>query len=136
LRAAFVKNRVGIGIVYLIVGVLLIVGPQTFIPVCPQGEKIMKCFWTQRAELGVGILFIASGGCVLLAKSELIRFGISISNVFLGVFTLLIPSVLIGGCKKLDMACRSITFPIFYVIASVVIIISLVNCFYLRKKIS
>ncbi|MBD8047464.1 MAG: DUF4418 family protein [Clostridium argentinense] len=130
------KNRVGIGIIYLIAGVLLIFGPQTFIPVCPQGEKIMKCFWTQRAELGIGILFMASGVCVFLTKSELIRLGISISNVFLGVLTFLVPFVLIGGCKNLDMTCRSITFPIFYVIASVVIIVSFLNCFYLRKNIS
>ncbi|MGO5066089.1 DUF4418 family protein [Clostridium sporogenes] len=129
------KNRLLTGIIYLIAGILLIVGPQTFIPVCQQGEKIMKCFWTQRAELGVGTLFMASGVCVILAKSELIRLGISISNVFLGILTFLIPFVLIGGCKNLDMTCRSITFPIFYVIASVTIIISLLNCFYLKKKI-
>lgn len=129
------KNRVGIGIVYLILGVLLIVGPMTFISVCPQGEKIMKCFWTQRAELGVGVVFVMSGLFMMLLKSESVRLGMSISNALLGILTILMPAVLIGGCKKADMACRSITFPVFYVIGAIAIIVSVVNCLYLRKKI-
>jgi hypothetical protein len=66
------------GIILIILGFLLIVGPWTFAPVCEIGGMYVKtaagtnlpmpCGWTARAEIGVGALTILAG--VLLTFSH------------------------------------------------------------------
>ena len=58
-------------IILIILGILLIVGPWTFAPVCEVGGMYVKtatgmnlpmpCGWTARAEIGIGALTILAG---------------------------------------------------------------------------
>ena len=50
------------------------------------------------------------------------------------IVSVLIPSILIGGCNMKTMACQSITFPAFYLISSILIIYSVINIYYLIKS--
>ena len=69
----------------------------------------------------------------MLIKSMETRLGISLMSIFLGVLGVLIPKVLIGGCKKPTMACLTTEFPVVYLVCALIIIASIINIFYLNK---
>ncbi|GCD10886.1 DUF4418 family protein [Clostridium tagluense] len=94
------KKRVIYGIYFIIIGVLLAIGPHTLFAVCHKGETVMKCWWSAQAEISIGIMLIVAGIATLSFKSQEIQLGICIMTSALGVMAILIPSVLIGGCMK------------------------------------
>jgi len=128
-----VKNRIYTAVYYIITAIFILVGPQTFIRACATTEKVMKCHWAVRAEFGVGIIIAAAGLLTLIFKSKEIRVGVSLLTVFTSIVGILIPSVLIGGCSNLMMACRTVTFPAIYAISGITLTVSLVNSIYLLK---
>ena len=93
------QNRVVSSLAYIIIGILFILFPMYILPVCPsesvnlptatmQGQvehmhtgvgKIMKCFWTGRAEVGVGCLIIAIGILMLFCRKIFLRMGLSMA---------------------------------------------------------
>ncbi|MCB2289925.1 DUF4418 family protein [Clostridium sp. CS001] len=129
------RKKVVYGIYLIIIGAVLAVGPHTLFAVCEKGESIMKCWWSAQAEISNGILIISAGIAILVLKSKETQLGISIMTSLLGVSTILIPSVLIGGCMKSTMPCQSVTFPWIYIIGVITIIVSLFNCISLLKQI-
>lgn len=128
------KNKLINGFFYIIMGILLAVGPYTLFHVCDTSEKVMKCWWSVRAETAIGGLLIFAGILILLLKSKEIRFAINLNTIGTGVVAILIPSKLIGGCAKETMLCRSLTFPSIYIISVAVIVFSIGNMIYLKKK--
>lgn len=149
------KNRILISIILIILGLLIALGPIILFPVCgihaeetehemakeiqegAMQQAKMKCFWTARAELGIGILIAILGVLHFILKSEQLRIGLSIGAILNGVLALLIPNTLIGVCRKAGMMCRIGTLPALTIFSSLVIIVCTVNVFYLyrlRKK--
>ncbi|MBZ9623349.1 DUF4418 family protein [Clostridium sp. FP2] len=128
------KKRVIYGIYFIIIGVLLAIGPHTLFAVCPKGETVMKCWWSAQAEISIGIMLIVAGIAILVFKSEEIQFGICIMTSALGVVAILIPSVLIGGCMKKTMMCQSMSFPCIYIIGGLTTVVSIFNCISLFKR--
>lgn len=128
------KNRVVTGSGFLLAAAALFIGPRTFMKVCTPGENIMKCWWSARAEIGVAVLLAIAALGLLLFQSEEVRLGISYIVSGLGLVTILIPSVLIGGCMKEAMSCRMVGFPGMYVTGVFVIILAVGNCIYLHRK--
>ena len=56
------KNRIILGVVVVVFGLLIALGPQFLFKVCPVvGDVIMKCHWSAQAEIGVGALIAALG---------------------------------------------------------------------------
>ena len=53
------KKRICIALAIAILGILTAIAPHTFAKVCEVGEKVMKCHWTARAELFVGLAVAA-----------------------------------------------------------------------------
>lgn len=96
----------------IVVGLLLAWGPQFLFRPCPTTEKVMKCFWSCRALIVVGCVVALIGLLRLLAKSGEARRLLSVTAAALLVGAILIPTVVIGGCAKEDMACKMLTFPI------------------------
>ena len=128
-------NNKFLGIYYILIGILLSVGPRTIFATCDTSEKVMKCFWSGRAEIGVAILLILIGLLFLILKLRENYFVLSIIGFALAVVAILIPSYLIGGCTNNMMRCRSITFPTIYLISIVTIVVSLISSiFYFRKN--
>ena len=128
------KNKLITIITYLAAAILFIVGPKTIFKVCEVGEKPMLCHWSTRAEIGIAIILIVVAILYFLAKTVREKiFVISISIVVI-IVSVLIPSILIGGCNMKTMACQSITFPAFYLISSILIIYSVINIYYLIKS--
>jgi hypothetical protein len=129
------KKRAIYGIYFIVIGIILAVGPHTFFAVCPKGEHFMKCWWSAQAEIPIAIMFIVAGITMLAFKSAETQVAISIMTTTLGVMAILIPSVLIGGCMKDTMPCQSITFPCIYVISGATIVVSIFYCISLSKQI-
>lgn len=128
------KKRIVNAFFNIIMGIALAVGPYTLFKVCDTSEKIMKCWWSVRAEMAIGGLLIFTGILILILKKTETLILANIYSISLGVAAILIPSVLIGGCSKTTMACRSLTFPSIYIIAEVVILFSIVNIVLLNKE--
>jgi hypothetical protein len=128
------KNRIFSGIFFIVSGSLIALGPQFLFKVCERmGDKTMKCFWTSRAELGIGALIAITGLFLLFARSGQVRFGFNISIVLAGILAALIPTVLIGVCPMPTMQCRLLTLPSILIISILIEAVSIANIFYLIK---
>ena len=124
------KNRISLSITYVVLGVLLTLIPTVIFPVCVS-EKKMSCFYTGRAEVGLGLLIIILGIAYILFKSSELRAGISISVLGISALVALFPLKITGLCKMSDMACRIGTLPGLVVISIIIAAVSLVNFIFL-----
>lgn len=130
------KNRLVMSMFYIINGLLMCLGPKYVFVGCKlDSDHPMKCWWSTQAILGIGILFIMVGICYILIKSKDINIGISLISIFISIYSICIPKFLIGGCKKSTMPCLAVEFPSIYLICGILIIISIINIIYLRKRI-
>lgn len=128
------KNRLFTCILFVVLGFLIAVGPQTIFPVCPVGDIPMKCHWTARAELGAGALVAVTGILLLLFSNSKVRSGLSLSLVFSGIFALLIPTTLIGVCGGVHMDCNKLTLPALIILSGIVIVAAAINSLYLLSS--
>jgi hypothetical protein len=86
----------------------------------PGGKTIpMKCLWTARGEIGMGILVLAIGIFLFISRTLESRRFFSILALLLGIFIILLPSVLIGVCINPDMPCVVLMKPILLLIGVV-----------------
>jgi hypothetical protein len=125
------KKRLIFGIPFTAIGLLIALGPYTLFPVCEvMGDMFMKCFWTRRAELGIGIIIAVLGVLSILFKPA--RLGIA---VFLnGVLALLIPAILIGVCDHAHASCRVLALPSLLILSAILIAIAVINGIALFKS--
>ncbi|QNU68591.1 DUF4418 family protein [Ruminiclostridium herbifermentans] len=128
------KNRLITSLIYLITALLLIVGPNTIFKVCEVMEKPMKCYYSTKAVVGIAIILIAIAILYFFTRTIRESLLLTIAVIPIGIITLLIPSILIGGCSMKTMACQAVSFPAIYVISVLLIIISVFNIFYLIKS--
>lgn len=69
--------------------------------------RMMKCFWSARAEIIAGVPLVALGALLLFARrKETIRV-IGILTMLMGVLTILIPTSLVGTCLNSAMVCNT-----------------------------
>ncbi|HEX2946991.1 MAG TPA: DUF4418 family protein [Clostridia bacterium] len=128
------KNRIFSGVFFTLSGSLIALGPQFLFKVCERmGDKTMKCFWTSRAELGIGALIAVAGLFLLLARSNQFRLGINLSIMLAGILAVLVPTVLIGVCSMPTMQCRLLTLPSILIISILIETVSAINILFLVK---
>jgi hypothetical protein len=152
-------NRILSAFVTVAAGVLLILIPQFIMPVCelPGGAVIapeegahsasrrgdtaapawgqhsiphMACFYTARAEAGLGVAVILAGLLLLVLKSDERRLGVSLSLALLAALAGAIPWFLIGVCPSDMMLCRSGTLPALLLVSAALLTYSLLNSWY------
>ena len=125
------KNKI-FGILFIIFGVLLFLTPGTLAPTCPAMDDgtFMKCHWMGQAIKGVGGVMTVLGliYTAISCKKQMF-FALAISNVIVGIYAILLPAKLIGGCMKPEMACRAKTMPMIYILAGLYIVLSIVAIF-------
>jgi hypothetical protein len=86
----------------------------------PGGKSIpMKCLWTARAEIGMGVLLLAVGIFLFISRTLESRRFLSVLVLILGIFVLLLPTTLIGICINPDMPCVVLMKPILLLIGVV-----------------
>ena len=130
------KKRI-IGIIFIALGLLLALGPQFLFKVCERihmDEMPMKCYWTARAEIGVGGVIAAFGIALIIFTCAKIRLGFVIGILLSGIHALLIPYVLIGGCPGDSMPCQKIAFPAITIISILLLIVAGIYTIYLARK--
>lgn len=131
------KNRWIIGILFVVLGAIIAVGPHTFFHACEgllADGRPMKCHWTAMSSTGIGTSIALIGIISIMFKQEQIRMAFSIANAVLGALVIAFATALIGVCPTVSMPCHMLTRPILCVISSILIIISLANVLYLSRK--
>jgi hypothetical protein len=130
------KNRIIGGGAAIVLGLLIVLGPQFLFKVCPptEGGGFMKCHWSAQAEIGVGALIAALGLVSLFFASPKTRLGLVIGIFLSGTLVLLIPHILIGGCAMDSMPCRKVAFPAITVIGILLLIGTGLYTAYLARK--
>lgn len=69
--------------------------------------RMMKCFWSARAEIVAGVPLLALGVLLFFARrKETIR-AIGIVTAIIGVLTILIPTTFVGTCANSAMVCNT-----------------------------
>ncbi len=107
----------------IVLGALLAAGPQFLFKPCPTTEKFMKCFWSCKALIVIGAILALVGVLQLISKEVKSRKVLAVVGLALAVSAILIPTVVIGGCVKADMACKILTFPITNALSTVAIVL-------------
>jgi hypothetical protein len=75
----------------------------------------MKCLWSARGGLVVGISLAIAGGLLFFAQRRETRRAIGILAACLGLFTLLLPTTLIGTCGSAGAVYNTTMKPIMLV---------------------
>ena len=71
----------------------------------------MKCHWTAEAEIAVAVPLALVGVMTIASKRKESHQVLSILGVTLGLFTILLPTALIGVCMSNEMLCNSLMKP-------------------------
>ena len=116
------KNKI-MSIGTIVLGLLLSAGPQFLFKPCPTTEKFMKCFWSCKALIVVGAILALVGLLQLIAKEAKSRKALSVIGLALAISAILIPTVIIGGCAKPEMACKMLTFPVTHTLSAAAIVL-------------
>ncbi len=83
--------------------------------------RMMKCFWSARAEIVAGVPLVALGALLFFARrKETIRV-IGILTALIGVLTILIPTSFIGTCLNPAMVCNTEMKPTLFVAGGITV---------------
>ena len=96
---------------------IMCIGPWTIFRVCGSIEKTMKCTFTSRVTTGLSIIMMINILVMLLKKDNFKDNLLHVNNIMMSVLTILLTTVLIGGCSVVTMPCRRVTFPMINFIA-------------------
>jgi hypothetical protein len=131
------KKSVIFGIVIILLGLFIALGPQFLFRVCGHGENgFPHCHWSAQAEIGMGLLIAALGACMIVFTDPKTHLGLIIGVLMASLITLAIPNFLIGGCGMLTMRCRRIAFPALTVESIVLLVFSaiLITILVMKKQ--
>ena len=119
------------GIFTTALGLLIGVTP-IILPVCEgllelaNGKQVpMRCYWTARAEMLLGVLVMAVGLMITFLKGPKERQRLHHQVALLGAATILTPLFIIPTCMNPDMACNVATKPALIILGSIVLLVGL-----------
>jgi hypothetical protein len=69
--------------------------------------RMMKCFWSARAEIIAGVPLIALGVLLFFARRKETFRVIGILTVVIGILTVIIPTSVVGTCANTAMRCNT-----------------------------
>ena len=119
------------GIVTTVLGLLIVITP-IILPVCTgllelaNGKQVpMRCHWTARAEMLLGVLVMIVGLMIAFLKSQDERRRLHHQVAILGAATILTPLFIIPTCMNPDMACNVATKPALIILGGIVLLVGL-----------
>ncbi len=119
---------------FVVLGVLVAAAPYSFAHVCELGEKIMKCHWTVRVELFLGLSIAVFGLLKFLSSDANFQLGLNFGILINALGVLLTPTVLIGVCGMKKMHCHAVTKPTLIVFAILILVSALAQSLSIWKK--
>jgi uncharacterized membrane protein YczE len=121
-------------IILVVLGILLLVGPWTFAPVCEVNgmyaklasgsSLVMPCGWIARAEIGVGALTILAGLLLAFSKSAETKRVIGFFGIGLGILAFLFPLYITKMCGMAEHPCNLVTKPVLVILGVVIIAVA------------
>ena len=90
----------------------------------PAASSLPVCYWSARAEIGIGLLIAAFGACMIVFTDAKTHLGMLIGTFLASIVALAVPYSLIGGCIMMTMRCRRVAFPAITVESVVLLIFS------------
>jgi len=122
----------------ILLGALISFGPRFIFKAC-SGDcsccgEFPQCFWSTQAEIGMGLVIVALGMCLLLFTEHKTQLGLLLGIFFTAVIALLIPNVLIGGCETKTMACHRVAFPALTIESGILLALSAFMFARIKKK--
>ena len=121
-------------VIFLVLGALVAAAPYSFAHVCELGEKIMKCHWTARVELFLGLSIAVLGLLKFLSSDANFQLGLNFGILINALGVLLTPTVLIGVCGMKKMHCHAVTKPTLIVFAILILVSALAQSLSIWKK--
>jgi len=119
------------GIVITVLGLLIVLAP-TLLPVCQgllelaNGRQVpMRCHWTARAEMLLGVLVLIVGLMIAFLKTPEGRQRLHHQVAILGAAIILTPLFIIPTCDNPDMACNVATKPALIILGGIVLLVGL-----------
>lgn len=99
------------GILLVVLGLVIAVVPAY--TECLTGGQMppMKCHWTARAEIAMGIPLFALGVLLFRSRRAETRRVLGSVGVVLGTMAVLLPTYLIGVCMHPGMTCNTVMKP-------------------------
>lgn len=115
-------------------GALTAIAPYSFAHVCQVGEKVMKCHWTGRIELFLGISIALLGLLKIFSSDSKYQLGINAGIILNAAGVILTPTILIGVCGMKSMHCASVAKPTLIVFGILILAATLIQSFITWKK--
>ena len=118
--------------IIIILAVVVGVAPQ-FMDCQSQGKTIelpngnslpMKCHWTARAEIALAVPLLLCGLFMFVCRQKESRRQQAGLGAALGLFVVLLPTILIGVCAPTDMACRALMKPTLILAGILAVVLS------------
>ena len=128
------KVNVIFSLLILVLGALTAIAPYSFAHVCEVGEKVMKCHWTGRIELFLGISIAVLGLLKLISADAKYQLGLNTGILVNALGVILTPTVLIGVCGMKSMHCVTVAKPTLIVFGILILVTSLIQSFIEWKK--
>ena len=123
------------GAFVIVAGLLIAFGPQSIFHVCKSdGDMVMRCFYTARAELGIGIELVLLGVFLLLQKTKEARIATAVGISLSSVLAFLIPNFLIGVCGAAHMHCKAVAQPALTLISTLTLVVSIISIFFFERE--
>jgi hypothetical protein len=119
-------------LIFIALGLVTALTPNLIFPVCEykgrhmtllSGKKVpMKCFWTGRAEVCLGLLLALDGLLLALFHSREAGKLSTVMAVGIGAMIILMSTRFIGMCMSIKMPCNIGTKPALVLLGTVTII--------------
>ena len=85
----------------------------------------MKCLWSARGGLAVGLTLAVAGGLLFFARRKETRRALSVLAACLGLSATLLPTALIGTCGSSAAVCNTTMKPVMLVAGGIALVASL-----------
>ncbi len=114
-------------------GISLVALSKVVLPVCrPVGGVAMRCSASATVEsvLGLALLVVAVTAAGIVSRK--VYLALSAVTAVIGLLITLVPTVIVGTCPHVHMACHSVTAPVLALTGIVITLYSTVNLIYLK----